>query len=53
MEIVELLDGPLGREAEGVLAEAAAAARVVLERTTIADLIEREAREAGVAMYYI
>ncbi len=53
LEIVELLDGPLGREAEGVLAEAAAAARVVLERTTIADLIEREAREAGVAMYYI
>jgi Rrf2 family protein len=53
LEIVELLDGPLGREAEGVLAEAAAAARAVLESTTIADLIEREAREAGVAMYYI
>jgi Rrf2 family cysteine metabolism transcriptional repressor len=53
LEVVELLDGPLGREAEGVLAEAAAAAREVLERTTIADLIEREAREAGIAMYYI
>jgi Rrf2 family protein len=53
LEIVELLDGPLGRQAEGILAEAAAAARGVLERTTIADLMERETREAGVAMYYI
>lgn len=53
LEVVELLDGPLGREADGILADAAAAARTVLERTTIADLIEREAREAGIAMYYI
>lgn len=53
LEIVELLDGPLGRDAEGVLGAAAAAARAVLEATTIADLIEREAREAGIAMYYI
>src|SRR5437870_5280665 len=53
LEVVELLDGPLGREAEGVLGDAATAARDVLERTTIADLIEREAREAGIAMYYI
>ncbi len=53
LEVVELLDGPLGRDAEGVLADAALAARAVLEKTTIADLIEREAREAGVAMYYI
>ena len=53
LEVVELLDGPLGRDAEGVLGEAAAAARTVLEGATIADLIEREAREAGVAMYYI
>jgi Rrf2 family protein len=53
LEIVELLDGPLGRDAEGVLGEAAAAARTVLERTTIADLMERETREAGIAMYYI
>ena len=53
LEVVELLDGPLGRDAEGILGEAAAAARTVLEGTTIADLIEREAREAGVAMYYI
>ena len=53
LEIVELLDGPIGRDAEGVIGEAAAAARTVLERTTIGDLVEREAREAGVAMYYI
>jgi len=53
LEVVELLDGPLGRDAEGVIADAAAAARAVLERTSIADLVEREAREAGVAMYHI
>ena len=47
LEIVELLDGPLGRDAEGVFADAAAAARKVLEQTTIADVIEREMREAG------
>jgi DNA-binding IscR family transcriptional regulator len=53
LEVVELLDGPLGRDAEGVLAEAATAARSVLEATTIADLVERETREAGIAMYQI
>ncbi len=53
LEVVELLDGPLGREADGIFAEAAAAARIVFEGTTIADVIEREAREAGIAMYYI
>ena len=30
LEIVELLDGPLGRDAEGIFADAAAAAREVL-----------------------
>ena len=53
LEIVELLDGSLGRGAEGVFSEAAAAARGVLESTTIADIIERERRDAGAAMYYI
>jgi Rrf2 family transcriptional regulator, cysteine metabolism repressor len=53
LEIVELLDGEVGREATGVFAEAAAAARSVLESTTIADIIERERRDAGAAMYYI
>lgn len=53
LEIVELLDGPLGRDAEGVFADAAAAAREVLARTTVADAIEREIREAGASMYHI
>ena len=52
LEVVELLDGPLGAGATGVFAEAANAARTVLGATTIADVIEREAREGGV-MYYI
>ena len=53
LEVVELLDGPLGRDAEGVFAEAAEAARTVLGKTTIADVVDQEARAAGVAMYYI
>jgi len=53
LEIVELLDGPLGRDAEGVFGDAAGAARRVLAQTTIADVIERELREAGAAMYHI
>lgn len=53
LEIVELLDGPLGRDSEGVFADAATAARAVLAQTTIADVIERESREAGASMYYI
>ncbi len=53
LEIVELLDGPLGRDAQGVFADAASAARKVLEETTIADVIERERREAGASMYHI
>jgi len=53
LEVVELLDGPLGRDAEGVFADAAQAARAVLARTTIADVIERELREAGASMYHI
>jgi Rrf2 family transcriptional regulator, cysteine metabolism repressor len=53
LDVVELLDGPLGRDADGVFADAAAAARDVLARTTIADVVEREAAEAGAAMYYI
>ena len=53
LEIVELLDGPLGRDADGIFADAATAARQALEATTIADVVERERREAGAAMYYI
>jgi Rrf2 family protein len=53
LELVELLDGPLGADAKGVFGEAAAAARDVLAGTTIADVIERERRDAGSTMYYI
>jgi Rrf2 family transcriptional regulator, cysteine metabolism repressor len=53
LEIVEMLDGPLGEDATGVFADAATAARDVLARTTVADVIEREAREAGAAMFHI
>ena len=54
LEIVELLDGPLGADASGVFADAAEAARAVLAATTLADVIEREALEGGApAMYYI
>jgi Rrf2 family transcriptional regulator, cysteine metabolism repressor len=53
LEIVELLDGPLGRDAEGVFADAAEAARKVLAATTIADVLEREIREAGASIYHI
>jgi Rrf2 family cysteine metabolism transcriptional repressor len=52
LAVVELLDGPLGSGCTGVFADAADAARSVLAATTIADVIEREAREGGV-MYYI
>jgi DNA-binding IscR family transcriptional regulator len=53
LEVVELLDGPFGRETTGVFADAAAAARAILESTTVSDVVDREAREAGIAMYYI
>lgn len=53
LEVVELLDGPLGRDAEGVFADAAGAARRVLAQTTIADVLERETHEAGASMYHI
>jgi Rrf2 family protein len=53
LEVVELLDGPLGRGAEGVFADAAAAARDVLAEATIADVAEAEARSGGAPMYHI
>ena len=53
LEIVELLEGPLGADAQGVFEEAAAAARDGLARTSVADVAEREAAAAGAAMYYI
>ena len=53
LEVVELLEGPLGPDAQGIFAEAAAAAREVLARTRVADVAERESAAAGAAMYYI
>lgn len=53
LEIVELLDGPLGRDAQGAFEQAADAARKVLSQTTIADVLEREMRDAGASMYHI
>ncbi len=53
LEVVELLDGRLGAEAEGIFAEAAAAARAVLAKTTINAVVERENQAAGATMYYI
>lgn len=53
LEIVELLDGPVGQGSAGVFAEAAAAARSVLADSTVADVAEAERRAAGAAMYHI
>jgi Rrf2 family protein len=53
LEIVELLDGQVGAGAESVFAEAADAARAVLAKATIADMVERENQAAGAAMYHI
>lgn len=53
LEVVELLDGRIGAGAESIFAEAAAAARAVLAKDSIADVAERESRAAGAAMYHI
>ena len=53
LEVVELLDGPLGGDAEGIFGDAAAAARAVLAKQTIQDLREREDRASGSRMYHI
>jgi DNA-binding IscR family transcriptional regulator len=53
LELVELLDGPVGSGATGVFAEAAGAARSVLAQSTIADVAEAESRNAGAPMYHI
>jgi Rrf2 family protein len=53
LEVVELLDGPVGAGAESIFADAATAARTVLQEASIADVVERENRAAGAHMYYI
>jgi len=54
LDVVELLEGELGTgPATPVLSEAAGAVRKQLSEATIASVAEREAQEAGAAMYYI
>jgi Rrf2 family protein len=53
LEVVELLDGPVGRGSTGVFATAAEAARTVLAEATVADVAEQEAKAAGAPMYHI
>jgi Rrf2 family cysteine metabolism transcriptional repressor len=53
LELVELLDGPVGADATGVFADAAQAARGVLAGSTVAEMAEAESRSAGAPMYHI
>ncbi len=56
LEVVELLEGELGADAEKsgpIWIEAVEAVRAVLGGSTIADVAEKEARAAGASMYYI
>ncbi|HET6868971.1 MAG TPA: Rrf2 family transcriptional regulator [Solirubrobacteraceae bacterium] len=53
LELVELLDGPVGADATGVFADAAQAARNVLSQSTVAEIAEAESRAAGAPMYHI
>ncbi len=53
LELVELLDGPVGSDAAGVFADAAAAARGVLAQSTVAAVAEAESRAASAPMYHI
>ncbi len=53
LELVELLDGPLGYAATGVFADAARAAEHVLERSSIVDVAEAQASAARSPMYHI
>ena len=52
LDLVELLDGPVGRGATGPFGEAAEAARAVLAASTIADVAQAEVRAAA-PMYHI
>jgi Rrf2 family protein len=53
LELVELLDGPVGQGSSGPFAEAAEAARTVLGGYTIAAVAEAEAVAARAPMYHI
>src|SRR5438309_8287865 len=51
LEVVELLDGPVGQDATGIFADAAKAARTVLSEATVADVADAQA--ARTPMYHI
>jgi len=53
LELVEVLDGPLGAGARGVFGQAVDAAAAVLSEATVASVSEQEIRAAGAPMYYI
>ena len=53
LELVELLDGPLGSSATGVFAQAAQAATAILGEATVASVAEEELRSTAAPMYYI
>jgi Rrf2 family cysteine metabolism transcriptional repressor len=56
LEVVELLEGELGAGAAALgppWSEISDAVRSQLAATTIADVAQREAQQAGAAMYYI
>jgi Rrf2 family transcriptional regulator, cysteine metabolism repressor len=53
LELVELLDGPLGSASWGVFAQAAQAASTVLADATVASVAEQEMRAVGAPMYHI
>jgi Rrf2 family protein len=53
IELVEVLDGPLGRGAHGIFFEAAQAAGAVLSDATVASVADQELEAAGAPMYHI
>jgi Rrf2 family cysteine metabolism transcriptional repressor len=53
LELVELLDGPVGSTSSGVFAQAAQAASAVLAEATVASVAEQEMRAMGAPMYHI
>jgi Rrf2 family protein len=56
LEVVELLEGELGAGAGSMgppWSDIAESVRATLAATTIADVAQREAEQAGAAMYYI
>ncbi|MDQ2896200.1 MAG: Rrf2 family transcriptional regulator [Actinomycetota bacterium] len=53
LELVEILDGPIGRDASGIFFTAAQAAGAVLSEATVASIAEQEIAAASAPMYHI